>query len=115
MYCWGNNESGQLGNGTLSDSPVPVLVAGNLLLDNVAVGSDRACATHYQDDSLIFCWGSDSLGALGNPSDSLAETCHGQPCATTPIPARVPAAFIPEVFGRRWLWGERTDASNLRW
>ncbi len=76
-FCWGDDASGQLGNGgtgVLSLTPTQVLgVNGSGLLQNVthisagdAITNDRhSCARTSSGRPL--CWGSDSDGQLGNP------------------------------------------------
>jgi alpha-tubulin suppressor-like RCC1 family protein len=64
-YCWGRNEYGQLGNGTTTDSSTPTLVSG--LSGNavaIAVGRSHACALTV--GGLVFCWGFNQSGQLGN-------------------------------------------------
>lgn len=64
-YCWGRNDYGQLGNGTVGvDSDVPVLVAGGLQFRAVAAGHDHACGLTAA--GAIYCWGSNQQGRLGN-------------------------------------------------
>lgn len=57
-YCWGDNFSGQLGNGTTTDRRTPGAVAGGLNFIQVSAGSDHTCALvagTYKAD----CWGGD--------------------------------------------------------
>ena len=71
MYCWGNNDAGQLGNGTWSSSWVPVTVttSGTVLdgktITQIVSGWDQACA--LTNDGLVSCWGDQSSwSSLGN-------------------------------------------------
>jgi len=69
VFCWGNGGSGQLGNGTTSNSPVPVAVdmSGALagkIVTQVAVLTSAACA--LTSDGAVYCWGSNSFGELGD-------------------------------------------------
>ncbi len=67
IRCWGENNAGQLGDGTATDSPVPVYVAD--ISDAVAVsaGYYHSCAVHR--NGQVSCWGSNLKGALGLPED----------------------------------------------
>lgn len=64
VVCWGENENGQLGDGSTTDRRTPVAVVG--IDDAVAVvtGSSHSCA--LSDDGVVSCWGADDFGALGN-------------------------------------------------
>lgn len=52
VQCWGNNQVGQLGNGTKVDSPTPVYVLG---IAN-AISLSKTCA--ILADRKVKCWGS---------------------------------------------------------
>jgi hypothetical protein len=66
-WCWGSNAFGRLGNGKDSASKVPVAVAGGLLFSALAAGPDaHTCGITKQ--SLVFCWGRNSWGQLGDGS-----------------------------------------------
>jgi alpha-tubulin suppressor-like RCC1 family protein len=64
VYCWGANERGQLGDGTLADRSTPGKVLG---LSNRAVqvtcGRAHACA--LLETTRVACWGAADLGQLG--------------------------------------------------
>ena len=63
--CWGLNDAGQLGNGTTTDSRIPVLVSG-LASGVVAIagGDEHSCA--LMSDGTVRCWGSNFDGQLGD-------------------------------------------------
>jgi alpha-tubulin suppressor-like RCC1 family protein len=64
ILCWGNNEHGQLGNGTTMDSAVPGIA--NSSFNPVALsvgGADHTCAT--LSTGSVWCWGSATSGELG--------------------------------------------------
>ena len=64
-YCWGKNNVGQLGNGTLIGSNVPVAVSlGGVTVNKIEIGDETICA--LGDDGLVYCWGKNSGGQLGN-------------------------------------------------
>ena len=64
--CWGENGSGQLGDGTTESSSTPVRVSG--ITDAIAVtaGADHACALILSGS--IKCWGHNREGDLGDGS-----------------------------------------------
>ena len=69
VYCWGSNDSGQLGDGTTSASAVPVSVGGEVagrLVSRVAVGTRHTCAETAP--AVAYCWGANESGQLGNGS-----------------------------------------------
>ena len=67
VQCWGDNSSGQLGVGSFdSFSFNPQTVGGGLQLHGVTLGTNHACA--LDPNGLAFCWGSNSLGQIGNGS-----------------------------------------------
>lgn len=88
-YCWGHNNVGQLGNGTMTDSNVPVRVSGNHKFQAISSGGDHACAI----DTLLgpsgghaWCWGQNASGQLGSALSATA-TC-GRPftsCNSVPL------------------------------
>ena len=65
--CWGWNGDGQLGNGSMGDSHVPVDVQGLTSgVSAVSVGYAFACALTTAGG--VKCWGSNTYGQLGNAS-----------------------------------------------
>ena len=77
VYCWGYGISfGDLGNGTFSQSNVPVAVSTSGVLagktiKQISVGSRHVCAV--ASDDRAYCWGMNSSGQLGNNSTSNAN------------------------------------------
>jgi alpha-tubulin suppressor-like RCC1 family protein len=65
VSCWGDNSSGQLGDGTKTSRSTPAVIAG-LATDVVGISAGRffACARHATGH--VSCWGSNSSGQLGN-------------------------------------------------
>ena len=72
LYCWGDNQYGQLGNGANVDSSVPVLVSDNGAFVNASVlgviaGDNHTCAiTAISSVNRLFCWGYNNKGQLGD-------------------------------------------------
>ena len=70
IACWGRNTFGQLGNGTTTSSPVPVLASAaplsGLSFTDVSTGSAHTCARTQAGD--MYCWGNNVYGQLGNDS-----------------------------------------------
>jgi alpha-tubulin suppressor-like RCC1 family protein len=56
-YCWGDNESGQLGNGSFINESRPAPVEGGLLFRVVSAGFGASCG--ITTTSQLYCWGND--------------------------------------------------------
>jgi hypothetical protein len=63
VYCWGNNEEGQLGLSDPRRSLVPLAVPGLSGATDIALAEQHGCASHL--DGSVSCWGRDRLGTLG--------------------------------------------------
>jgi alpha-tubulin suppressor-like RCC1 family protein len=64
LSCWGWNHQGQLGDGTTTDSTVPVAVVGIHDVIRVVAGDAHSCAETASQG--LWCWGADGSGQLGN-------------------------------------------------
>lgn len=67
VYCWGSNRDGQLGDGTLTDSPTPVMTQGITgTVTGLATGASHSCAR--TTDGALYCWGGNEQSQLGDGS-----------------------------------------------
>jgi alpha-tubulin suppressor-like RCC1 family protein len=82
-FCWGANETGELGNGTTTSYAIPVAAMGGLTFTTISATSGAVSTFDYYyyysygpptahtcgvtTDRVAYCWGDNSNGQLGNP------------------------------------------------
>lgn len=69
VYCWGENEAGQLGDNTIinKDAPVAVYTAGALsgkTIQAITGKEDNSCA--LDTAGKAYCWGKNDYGQIGD-------------------------------------------------
>jgi alpha-tubulin suppressor-like RCC1 family protein len=62
-YCWGENEVGAVGDGSLVDRLSPSAVAGQLSFSSLDAGFRHTCG--MASTGILYCWGSNRAGQLG--------------------------------------------------
>ncbi len=76
VHCWGYNSTGQLGDGsnTQSLTPVFVLTGASSVIKQVGIssGSNHTCSVNYNGQA--YCWGQGTYGKLGNDSTTNTPT-----------------------------------------
>ena len=76
-WCWGSNDDGQLGDGSLADSGAPVAVdtsgvlAGQTLTQISISDDDFTCALDAV--GAAYCWGRNNDGQLGDASTASSD------------------------------------------
>lgn len=65
-YCWGNNQSGVLGNNTDDPSKVPTPVFGDISFASISTGANHTCGISTVGQT--YCWGRNDRAQLGQPS-----------------------------------------------
>src|SRR5437773_1731242 len=63
-YCWGDNGSGLLGDGTTTPRTGPVAVLGGLTFATVSAGRDHTCGVTTAGAG--YCWGRNDYSQLGD-------------------------------------------------
>jgi len=117
-WCWGDNWTGQVGDGSFEARPAPVKVerpAGGAWVD-VGVGILHTCA--LTDGGEAWCWGDNSVGELGNGDDSAMPSA-------VPVRVEAPAGTVFTALsvgglhtcaltaaGTAWCWGAN-DSGQL--
>ena len=112
VRCWGNNNDGQLGDGSTSDSKTAVDVSGLGGVVQIAVADSATCALRSAGD--VWCWGADDVGELGdgksgtsNDSDVPVQVT-GLPSSAVAIAAADSTICAVLVGGQVDCWGDNT-------
>ena len=87
VWAWGNNDSGQLGNGTTVASAFPVQVIGLGRITDVEVGGRHSLAV--DEDGNLWAWGNNQFGQLGIGS----QTNSSIPIKVDAFGSEYPSAF----------------------
>jgi alpha-tubulin suppressor-like RCC1 family protein len=95
VWCWGSNQYGQLGNGTTTDSPIPVSVGIANVVEVTTPNTAGASACARKSDGSVWCWGDDTYGQLGD-GDPNAIGSDTAPPLIKPTPVQV-VGFGPVV------------------
>jgi alpha-tubulin suppressor-like RCC1 family protein len=106
LWCWGDNNNGQLGDGTSATQTTPVVVYGmSSGVTGVSMGNSHACA--LKADGSVWCWGLNSTGQLGNGT---TETTSVPVRAKVTVRVKAVAAGSLHTCalgddGTVWCWG----------
>lgn len=81
-YCWGDNDEGQLGDGTSMidrSVPVPVSMPSGITFTKIATGDNHTCA--LSSTGTAYCWGDNLNWQLGDgtTTDSLTPVAVPMP------------------------------------
>lgn len=71
-YCFGNNNSGEIGDGTDQQRRTAKIVTGISTATEVSVGSAHACVV--LSSGAVSCWGANTYGQLGDGGTTNAST-----------------------------------------
>lgn len=72
VYCWGDNSTGELGDGTTTSSDLPVLVSGMHTFTMVSAAVTHTCGVTLGGNT--YCWGLNGGGQLGDGTTNSSST-----------------------------------------
>ncbi len=106
--CWGNNPSGQLGDGTNNERLVPNTVVGLTNAVAIAAGNNYTCALIVVGTAR--CWGDNLFGQLGNhnSTEPLPVTVNGL-TNTFAIAAGEAHTCAIKATGAVFCWGQNGE------
>lgn len=107
VWCWGENEFGQLGDGTLTQRNAPTAVdALSSDVTALAAGYKFTCA--LKTDGSAWCWGLNSSGQLGDGTTvnrSVPTAVSGLSSGVTAMAGGWTHACALKADGSVWCWG----------
>jgi alpha-tubulin suppressor-like RCC1 family protein len=119
IWTWGNNSNGQLGNGTITQSLVPLPLENMANIIAIAAGSTHTAALRNDIITVsLWMWGNNSNGQLGigNMDQSLVPVQTPGLSGTTPGVLGITAIAAGSAHttalindGTVWTWGNNSN------
>src|SRR5690349_8332151 len=109
LWCWGLNNRGQLGDGTMIDRGAPTLVAGGIDdWSSVSTLLEHTCA--ISSSRGVYCWGENDNGQSGtgapNPQLSPNQISEGAgPMLASSVAVSFDSACAAKLDGSLVCWG----------
>lgn len=117
LYCWGENDQGQLGTGDFNPRDQATRIGQASDWAAVVVGHKHTCAA--RTDGTLSCWGEHSSGQLG-PRLPVTDTARSAVPIEIPLPAPVANMTAGDSGSRHtcavlvdatlWCWGDNGEA-----
>jgi len=109
VYCWGDNEYGQLGNNSFTDSTYPIAVDAPDGVKFSAITANRYHTLAIDESGQVWGWGDNSAGELGDGT----TTSHNVPVqaalsegiSITKISTGIAHTLALDENGQAWAWG----------
>lgn len=102
LYCWGNNEQGQLGDGTTTTRYLPIKVPLSSV-KSFALGKIHTCAI---TSAGTYCWGNNSVGQLGDgTTDTRTSPTKNSMVGATQLAAGSQHTCAINGLGDTYCWG----------
>ena len=109
VWAWGDNEFGQLGDGSTTNRLVPVRVHGLRDVTGIAAGTTHSLAV--RSDGTVWAWGRNADGRLGDGTTTprLTPSRVSGLDEVTSIAAGRAHSLAVRSDGTVWAWGGNTD------
>jgi alpha-tubulin suppressor-like RCC1 family protein len=105
VFAWGNNDTGQLGDGTLDQRLIPTAIPTLTNVTRVSAGYAHSLA--LRTDGTVWAWGANTSGQLGNGtrSDRRRPVRVSNLTGVTDIAAGHAHSLALRSDGTVWAWG----------
>ncbi|RAL23131.1 hypothetical protein DL240_09630 [Lujinxingia litoralis] len=111
LWCWGNNGSGRLGDGSTTQRSQPTRVAGDGVWTQVSAGGQHTCGV--KEDGSLWCWGRNNEKQIDPTSGSTLNYVNPHQIGTdtdwVSVAAGTEHTCALTGANALYCWGENSD------